>query len=102
MVDKHAPWKLSKVKGRHLLWINSELLSLLRQRDRAWTIFRQTRELADWLIYRQLRNILKTKVTNALSNYFKLLNTDCFCDPFKDVSGSELDFSTLHNPTLIA
>jgi hypothetical protein len=47
VVDKHAPWKMSKVKGRHLPWITADLLSLFRQRDKAWAKFRQTRDNAD-------------------------------------------------------
>lgn len=36
VVDKHAPWKTMKVKGRHLPWITSDLISLFKLRDKAW------------------------------------------------------------------
>lgn len=62
IIDKHAPWKISKVKQRHLPWI-----SLFRQRDQAWAKFRQTRDNADWETHRQLRNFSKTMTRNAKS-----------------------------------
>jgi len=59
------------VKGKHLPWIDHELISLFRQRDKAWSIFRRTRANADWEVYRQLRNMSKTKTRNAKSNYYR-------------------------------
>jgi len=35
VIDKHAPWKIIKVKGRHLPWINADLINLFKDRDRA-------------------------------------------------------------------
>lgn len=70
VVDKHAPWKVVKVKGRHLPWISPELIDLFRQRDKAWATYRQTRDNADWEIYRQLRNLSKPKTSNAKFTYY--------------------------------
>ena len=80
VVDKHAPWKISKVKGQHLPWINPDLLSLFRQRDKAWAKFRRTRENADWETYRKLRNISKTMTRNSKSDYYK----ECLSNKFKN------------------
>lgn len=41
VIDTHAPWEISKVNGRHLPWISTELISLFKQRDKAWAIYRQ-------------------------------------------------------------
>ena len=30
VVDKHAPWRITKVKGKHLPWISPKLISLFR------------------------------------------------------------------------
>ena len=79
-VDKNAPWKTVKVKGKHLLRISPELISLFRQRDKAWSTFRQTRDNADWKVYRQLRNMSKTKTRNAKSNHYK----ECLTSDFKN------------------
>ena len=80
VVDKHAPWKMSKVKGRHLPWITADLLSLFRQRDKAWAKFWQIRDNADWETYRKLRNLSKTMTRNAKSDYFK----ECLSNKFKN------------------
>lgn len=80
VVDRHTPWKILKVKGRHLHCISAELISLFRQRDKAWAKFRQTRENADWETYRQLRNMSKTLTCNAKCNYYK----ECLSNNFKN------------------
>lgn len=80
MVDKHAPWEVAKVKGSHLPWINSELISLFRERDKAWAKFAQTRSLIDWEVYRKLRNSSKTQARNAKSNYYQ----ECLSNNFKN------------------
>lgn len=51
VIDKHAPFKTVRVKGRHLPWISSELISLFKQRDKAWKRYRSTRDSTDWDIY---------------------------------------------------
>ncbi len=79
VVDRHAPWKILKVKGRHLPWISVELISIFRQRDKAWAKFRQTRANAGWETYRQRRNNSKTFTCNAKSNYYK----ECLCNNFQ-------------------
>ncbi len=60
-----------RVKGRHLPWITSELLSLFKQRDKAWSKYRCSKDPDDWEFYRSLRNLCKTKTRNAKSNYFR-------------------------------
>lgn len=39
--------KCQKVKGKHLPWINAELIGLFRQRDKAWAKFCKTRTNED-------------------------------------------------------
>lgn len=48
VLDKHAPLKTIKVKGNHLPWITSDLISIFRQRDNAWATFRKSKDPADW------------------------------------------------------
>ncbi len=35
IIDKHAPIRTIRVKGRHLPWISSQLINLFKQRDKA-------------------------------------------------------------------
>ena len=71
VINKHAPFKTVKVKGRHLPWVSSDLISIFRQRDNSWAKFRKTKDPVDWEQYRHLRNKSKTMTRNAKSNYFK-------------------------------
>ncbi len=80
VLDRHAPWKMVKVRGQHLPWITPELISLFRQRDKAWSTYRRTRNNADWEVYRQLRNQSKVKTRNAKSIYYN----ECLNSDFKD------------------
>ena len=67
-IEKHAPMKTVRVKGSHLPWISSELLSLFKQRDKAWAIYRASRDSTDWDTYRSFRNQCTVKPgTQSLS-----------------------------------
>ncbi len=71
VIDKYAPTKIIRVKGRHLPWIDSNLISLFKQHDKAWSKYRSSKHPSDWEAYRYLRNQCKTKTRNAKSNYYK-------------------------------
>lgn len=71
VVNKHAPLRTIRVKGRHLPWINSYLINLYKKRDMAWRKYRLSKGLDDWETYRQLRNFCKTETRNAKSTYYK-------------------------------
>ena len=70
VIDKHAPLKTFRVKGRHLPWISTELLNLFKQRDKAWAKYHLSNSPADWDIYKGLRNTCTTKTRNAKSSYY--------------------------------
>lgn len=71
VINKHAPIRTIRVKGRHLPWLSSDLIKLFKQRDRAWAKYRLTRDSSDWENYRYLRNSCKVRSRNAKANYFK-------------------------------
>ena len=81
VIDKHAPWKTIRVKGRHLPWINSDLIGLFKRRDTAWQKYRSTRDPADWDCYKHLRNMCKTQTRNAKANYHTNRLTQDFKNP---------------------
>ena len=74
-----VPNKLITVR-RSLPWLNKELMSLFRKRDRAHHYAKQTNLPQNWSTFRKLRN----KATSALRSAKR--------DFFKDLS------SKLHNP----
>lgn len=51
VLDKHALWKMVKARGEHLPWITRERISLFKQRDKAWPVYRKTGNNADWDVY---------------------------------------------------
>ena len=118
IIDKHAPFKTIKVKGRHLPWITSELISTFRQRDKAWAVYRRTRDPADWEKYRLLRNKSKIMTRNSKSNYYSTSLTQDSKNPkqfwkkiktFTNTSDKSAQYNQLkvndtilHNPLLVA
>ncbi len=83
IIDKHAPLKTFRVKGRHLPWISTELLNLFKQRDKAWAKHRLSKDPVDWDTYKRLRNICKTRTRNAQSNYLSNSLSQNFNNPRK-------------------
>lgn len=81
VIDKHAPWVSIKVKGRHLPWIDGDLIQLFKQRDRAWEKYRLTKDMTDWSEYKFLRNVCTTKTRKAKSDYYKNSLSNDFKNP---------------------
>lgn len=71
VINKHAPIRTVKVKGRHLPWISSDLIKLFKQRDKAWAKYWLSWDSTDWENYRCLRNLCKAKTKIAKANYFE-------------------------------
>lgn len=71
IIDKHAPWKIIKVKGQHLPWVNGDLINLFKQRDRAWKKYKTSNLADDWNEYKRLRNLCTVQTRNAKANYFR-------------------------------
>ena len=80
VINRHAPWKSVRVKGRHLPWISPNLINLYRQRDNAWSKHRVSKEQVDWDEYKRLRNVCKTQTRNAEAEYYR----DSLCQDFKN------------------
>ena len=79
IVNKHAPLRKFRVKGRNNPWFSPDLNNLLIERNLAWARARQSQKEADWLSFRQLRNkctsfIKRTKSEFYLSETTKNLN----------------------------
>lgn len=81
VINKHAPFKTIRVKGRHLPWISTDLINLFKQRDHAWTKYRKSKNPADWELYRKLRNQSKIQTRNAKSSYYQEAFTQNYNNP---------------------
>lgn len=80
VIDKHFPFRTIRVKGKHSPWISSHLISLFKEREKAWSKYRCTKSVPDWNHYKSLRNQCKTQTRNAKSSYYN----DCFLKDFKN------------------
>ena len=56
IIDRHAPLRTFRVKGRHNPWFSANLSSLLHERNKAWAKARQSGSEVERLRFRQLRN----------------------------------------------
>ena len=118
IIDKHAPFKTIKIKGSHLPWISADLISTFKLRDKAWAVYRRTRDPADWEQYRLLRNKSKILTRNFKSNYYNesltndYKNTKQFWKKIKTLTNApdktahhtqlKVNDTILHNPLLVA
>lgn len=51
LINKHAPLRRFRVKGRSNPWFSSEIGNLLRERDVAWAKARETKTEDNWLLF---------------------------------------------------
>ncbi|CAB3979720.1 Hypothetical predicted protein [Paramuricea clavata] len=64
-LDKHAPVKTIKVRGKSCPFITPEIKASMIKRDQLHSLFRKTRDHYDWLNFREARNFTKTALVNA-------------------------------------
>ncbi len=76
IINKHAPIRKFRVKGRNNPWFTPELSGLLKLRDAAWAKARKSKSEGDWLNFRQLRNHFTSLVKKAKSQFY-LDQTTC-------------------------
>lgn len=72
IVNKHAPFKKFRIKGRDNPWFTPELANALHERNLAWANARKTGLKHDWDIFRQLRNKSSSQTKKAKSEFFFL------------------------------
>ncbi len=93
-INKHAPFRKFRVKGRHNVWFTPELSNLLRERNLAWSKARSTNLKEDWLIFRQLRNMSTAAIRKGKVDHFlletsnNLNNSKTFWKNIKSLIGS--------------
>ena len=75
MIDRHAPLRTFRVKGRDNPWFSAELSSLLHERNKAWAKARQSGSEVEWLCFWQLRNSFTSQIKSAKSKYYLSVTT---------------------------
>uniref|UniRef100_A0A3P9IXQ6 Reverse transcriptase domain-containing protein n=1 Tax=Oryzias latipes TaxID=8090 RepID=A0A3P9IXQ6_ORYLA len=107
ILDRHAPIRHYKVKGRNNPWFSSDLANQLHERNVAWAKARHSDNASDWLAFRKLRNACTTAIRNVKSDHFLKNTTENLNNPSKfwkivkslneNNSGIELPSSIMKN-----
>uniref|UniRef100_A0A3B3HCE9 Reverse transcriptase domain-containing protein n=1 Tax=Oryzias latipes TaxID=8090 RepID=A0A3B3HCE9_ORYLA len=83
IINKHAPMKKFRVKGRDNPWFTRELSDIIHLRNRAWAKARKTDLARDWSTFRQLRNKCTSFIKKAKSEYYLSVTTEHLNNPQK-------------------
>lgn len=70
VINKHAPIRKFRVKGRDNPWFTDELSELFRERNSAWARARKTGQEKDWVAFKALRNRCTALVRRAKSEFY--------------------------------
>ena len=82
-LDNHASFMTLRVKDRITPWFTKELITLLREKNKAWALARKTDDPLHWSLFRQLRNKCTITTKKAKSNFCVDQITSSFSDPTK-------------------
>uniref|UniRef100_A0A669EJS2 Reverse transcriptase domain-containing protein n=1 Tax=Oreochromis niloticus TaxID=8128 RepID=A0A669EJS2_ORENI len=83
ILNKHAPIRKIRVKGRENPWFSSELSESIHQRNVTWAKARKSDSLTDWLDFRKLRNKCTTLIKKAKSEYYLSVTSENLNNPQK-------------------
>ncbi len=76
IIDKHAPYKRYRVRGRENPWFSEELANLIHERNYYWAKARKSNTVALWTTFRCLRNKCTALVKKAKSSYYLALTAE--------------------------
>lgn len=68
VINKHAPLKDRKVRGKENPWLTREIKRLMHTRDFFLRRFKKTNAERDWSNYKRLRNIVTNQIRTAKAN----------------------------------
>ena len=71
IVNLHVPERKTKrVRDASLPWLSTEIVHLMRERDRIHKMARRSCSSDDWDSYKKLRNMVTSKIRSEKSNYY--------------------------------
>lgn len=70
-VDKVAPIKTIRVKLRSEPWMNGDILEAISKRNKAFSVFRKSKEQYDLDNYKKLRNIVQKMIQTCKKDFFR-------------------------------
>ena len=75
IINKHAPFRKYKIKGRDNPWFSEQLSDLIHERDLAWATVKKSKNSSDWQHFTHLRNKCVSQIRKAKSDFY--LNEIC-------------------------
>ena len=70
IINKHAPLRKHKIKGRDNPWFSEQLSELIHERDLAWATARKSKNKSDWQHFRYLRNKCVSQIRKAKADFY--------------------------------
>ena len=70
IINKHAPFRKYKIKGRDNPWFSEQLSDLIHERDLAWATVKKSKNSSDWQHCRHLRNKYVSQIRKAKSDFY--------------------------------
>lgn len=89
LFDKHAPYITSRITKRHAPWITLGIKQLMKDRNKAHSIYKKSKNLNDWLHYKQLRNMTVSAIRREKAAYlasFENLSSKEFWTALKNMN----------------
>ena len=83
IINKHAPFRKYKIKGRDNPWFSEQLSDLIHERDLAWATVKKSKNSSDWQHCRHLRNKYVSQILKAKSDFYVNEICDSFHKPSK-------------------
>ena len=71
LYNKHAPYRSFVAKNHPTPWLNKEVKTLIKERNKAWRTYKRTLRAHDHEAYKHLRNRVKSTTRHARSMYFQ-------------------------------
>ena len=67
IINHNAPMKSKRIRGNALLWLDGEIIQLIRQRDRAHKIAKRPGPQNNWDVYKKIRNSVTEQIRSKKS-----------------------------------
>lgn len=90
LFDKHVPEKNIKIKKNPCPWIDAQIKSIMKDRDKLYSRYVKTKDPIVWENYRRLRNQVKRILRDSRNRHFNsLLRPDKQCKDIWNVINSQ-------------
>ena len=69
--DKHAPYRTSRITKRYTPWITNTIEQMMKDRDKALSRFKRSKNANDYALYKSLRNMVVSAIRREKGAYLQ-------------------------------